>query len=132
MKVNLLIGKFRSKDTAKLAIQKLGEHNFFQISFHQIGKTPTQGVDMMSNAYAGELPLHARGVLGSDVAIEGSSAADFYNKEDAKKIMGGDTKPPNAYAVAVNITDSDNPKLAEEMLIKYGADTEFREIDVEE
>jgi hypothetical protein len=132
MRIRLVIGKFRSRDTARLAIQKLGEHGFLKVSFHQIGDTPTEGMDHMSNAYAGELPLQARGVLGSDVAIEGRSAANLYNKEDARKIMGGDTKPPNAYAVAVNITDSPKGLFAQEILAKNGADTEFHEVDVED
>lgn len=130
MKVKLVIGKFRSKDTATMAIERLGQNGFLQVSFHQIGKTPVSGVDTMSNAYAGELPLYARGVLGSDVAIEGTG--DFYSKEDARKIMGGDTKPPNAYAVAVNITDSRLPSLAEEILAQTGADTETHEVDIDE
>jgi hypothetical protein len=130
LKLSLIIGKFRSKDTARLAIQKLGEHGFLKVSFHQIDKTPTEGMDSMSNAYAGELPLQARGILGSDIAIEGRTAADIYDKEAAKRMMGGDTKPPNAYAVVVNVTDSENPHFAEEILAKNGADTETHLVDV--
>jgi hypothetical protein len=132
MKVNLIIGKFRSKDTTKLAITRLGELGFTQVSFHQIGDTPTQGMDQMNNAYAGEIPIHVRGILGSDVAIEGRSAADFYDKEAARRMMGEDAKPPNAYALAVNVTDSPKPELAEEILAKFGADTEKHEVEVDE
>ena len=132
MKLSLTIGKFRSKDTARLAIQKLGEHGFLKVSFHQIDKTPTEGMDSMSNAYAAELPLQARGILGSDIAIEGRSAANIYDKDAAERIMGGDTKPPNAYAVVVNVTDSEKPHFAEEILAKNGADIETHLVDVDE
>ena len=132
MKLKLVIGEFRSKDTAYQCIQKLGELEFMDVSFYQIGKTPVEGMDQLSNAYAGELPHYARGTLGSDIAIEGRTNATFYNKEDARKIMGGDTKPDNAYAIAVNILDRQNPDLAKKILKQHGADVEMKELDTDE
>ncbi|MDW7650251.1 MAG: hypothetical protein SCK29_05665 [Bacillota bacterium] len=132
MKLNLVIGKFRSKDNARLAIWELGEQGYLKVSFHQIGETPVEGVDPMNNPYSGELPLYARGVMGSDIAIEGRSASDLYDHEAAEKMMGEDTKIPNAYAVAVNVTDSKKPHFAVDILKKHGADTETHEVDVAE
>lgn len=130
MKVKLVIGKFRSKDNARLAIWELGEQGYLKLSFHQIGDTPAEGVDQMNNPYSGELPLYARGVMGSDIAVEGRSSADLYSADDAEKIMGGPIREPNAYAVAVNVTDSKNPHFAVDILKKHGADTETHEVDV--
>ncbi|MBS3900448.1 MAG: hypothetical protein KGZ54_00300 [Dethiobacter sp.] len=71
MNVHLVIGEFRSRDTAQRAIEELGRHGFLKTSIYQIGNTPVEGIDTMKNSYAGELPLFGRGVKGSDVAIEG-------------------------------------------------------------
>ncbi|NLM46880.1 MAG: hypothetical protein GX200_08780 [Firmicutes bacterium] len=129
MKLKLYFGRFRSKDTAKQCIKKLGEAGFLDVTFYQTGEAPEQGVDTLSNAYAGELPLYARGVLGSDLAVEGRTNARLYNKEDADKIMGGVTKPENVYTVVVNITDSKNKEKAEKILRRHGADVEVKELD---
>ncbi|MCR3921483.1 MAG: hypothetical protein NUK65_03070 [Firmicutes bacterium] len=132
MKEEVVIGKFRSKDTATQAIQKLGEEGFMDVSFHQISATPSQGMDNLSNAYAGELPLFARGVLGSDIAIEGRSTDHLYNEEDAIKLMGKGSKVPSAYAVAVHIIDQQNRQHAQTILERHGADVELKEIEVDE
>lgn len=134
MDVHLVIGKFRSKDTAQRAIEELGRHGFLKISFHQIGKTPVEGIDTMKNAYAGELPAFARGVKGSDIAIEGRTNEKnlLYSEEDARKIMGGEIDEPSAYAVAINVTDHQEPEFAVKMLQRYGADTEKHTVAAEQ
>ncbi|HHX74940.1 MAG TPA: hypothetical protein GX699_08575 [Firmicutes bacterium] len=132
MKLKLYFGSFRSKDTAKQCIQKLGEAGFLDVAFYQSGETPAQGIDTLSNAYAGELPHYARGTLGSDLAVEGRTNARLYNTEDARKIMGGDTKPDNVYTVVVNITDSKNKEEAAEILHRHGAEVEAKELDPDE
>ncbi|MCW3491552.1 hypothetical protein [Dethiobacter alkaliphilus] len=132
MKVNLVIGKFRSKDNARLAIWELGEQGFMKVSFHQLTDDPVEGVDPMNNAYSAELPLYARGVMGSDVAVEGRSSSNLYNEEDAKKMMGEGTHLPAAYAVAVNVTESDKPHFAVDILNKHGANAQTYETEVED
>ncbi|NLM52293.1 MAG: hypothetical protein GX197_05680 [Firmicutes bacterium] len=127
--LKICLGEFRSKETALQCIQKLGEHKFFDLWFFQTGDTPTEGINTLENAYAGELPLFARGTPGSDLAIEGRSHAHLYDKETAKKIMGGDTKPDNIYTVAVNITNIKNPDAVMEILRQYGADVKIKEIN---
>lgn len=125
------LGEFRSKDTAMQCIQKLGEHNFFDLRFFQTGDTPFEGINTMENAYAGELPLSARGTPGSDIAVEGRAATPLYDKEALKKIMGDDTKLENAYIVAVNITNLENPDDVEdvmEIFRQYGADVNIVKI----
>ncbi|MBS4023495.1 MAG: hypothetical protein KGZ79_13925 [Dethiobacter sp.] len=131
MKQRVVIGKFRSQDNARLAIWELGEQGYCQVFFYQIGKEPVQGVDPMNNPYSGELPAYARGVMGSDIAVEGRSSANLYSAEDAKRIMGGQTGEPPAYAVAVNVTDSEKPHFAEDILNKHGADSETHEIETD-
>jgi hypothetical protein len=132
MKVKVVIGKFRSKDNARLAVWELGKQGYCQACFYQIGNTPTEGVDPMNNAYSGELPLYARGVMGSDIAVEGRSGANIYSADDAEKIMGGETREPNAYAVVVNVTDSEKPHFARDILKKHGADATAHEFEAEE
>ncbi|NLN07085.1 MAG: hypothetical protein GX167_05630 [Firmicutes bacterium] len=131
MELKLYFGSFRSKDTAKQCIKKLGEAGFLDVAFYQMGETPAQGIDTLSNAYAGELPHYARGILGSDLAVEGRTNTRLYNKKDAEKIMGGETKPDNVYTVVVNITGCENKETAEEILRRYGADVEVKELDTE-
>lgn len=132
MKVKLVFGKFVSKDNARLAIWELGEQGYLKVSFHQIGEAHVEGVDPMNNPYSGELPFYARGVMGSDIAVEGRSSSDLYSQEDAEKIMGGQTRLDNAYAVVVNVTDSKQPHFAVDILKKHGADTETHEVEVDE
>jgi hypothetical protein len=40
MKLKLYFGSFRSKDTAKQCIQKLGEAGFLDVAFYQSGEIP--------------------------------------------------------------------------------------------
>ncbi|NLP36714.1 MAG: hypothetical protein GX357_03600 [Firmicutes bacterium] len=95
----------------------------------QINAAPAEGINTLENAYAGELPLFARGTPGSDLATEGRSNAHLYDKETAKKIMGGDTKPDNVYTVAVNITNIKKTDTVMEILRQYGADIKIKEIN---
>ncbi len=132
MKVNVVVGKFRSRDTARLAVRELGEQGYYQVFFHQLTEEPVQGVDPMNNPYSGELPAFARGVMGSDIAVEGRSDENLYNKDDVLMIMGGKTGEPPAFAVAVNVTHSEKPHFAEDILKKHGAVTSTHEFDVEE
>ncbi len=124
MNVHLVIGEFRSRDTAQRAIEELGRHGFLKTSIYQIGKTSVEGIDTMKNAYAGELPMFGRGVKGSDVAIEGRTNEKnlLYSEEDARKIMGGEIDEPSAYAVAVDITDHHDPEFVKKVLQHYGGD----------
>ena len=131
MKVRVVIGNFRSHDNARLAVWELGKQGYCQVSFHQIGKEPTEGVDPMNNPYAGELPAYARGVMGSDIAVEGRSSANIYSADDAEKIMGGKTAEPPAFAVVVDVTHSEKQHFAEDILKKHGADTKTHEFEVE-
>ena len=127
MQPTIVIGEFRSLDTARLAIQKLHEHNFLDISLRQIGPAPGNSLDSMTNAYAGELPLFARGVPGSDVAVEGKTEA-LYSEEDAKEIMGGDVRAANAYAVVVRVRDESDRQLTKKILTMYGAETQYNKL----
>ena len=129
MKVRVVIGKFRSHDNARLAVWELGEQGYCQVSFRQIGKEPVEGVDPMNNPYSGELPAYARGVMGSDIAVEGRSSANIYSAEDAEKVMGGKTAESPAFAVVVNVTDSKKPHFAEDILKKHGADAQTHEFE---
>lgn len=130
MQTTVVIGEFRSLDTAKQAIQKLGEHGYMDIACRQIGPPPGESLDIMSNAYAGELPLFARGIPGSDVAVEGRTKTLLYNEEDAKKIMGEGSKVKNAYAIFVHVTEDTDPTQAEKLLKLHGADTHIKQVEV--
>ncbi|NLZ38737.1 MAG: hypothetical protein GX893_03930 [Firmicutes bacterium] len=121
MKSRVVLAEFRSKDTAKQAVQKLDEHGIRNVSLQQIGNTPIEGIDTMSNAYAGELPLFARGIKGSDIAIEGRTDALLYNRESAEKIMGEGNKVVNAYLITVEATTQEETRLVEKILRQYGA-----------
>ncbi|HHU30466.1 MAG: hypothetical protein QM368_01505 [Bacillota bacterium] len=129
--LKVCLGEFRSKDTAIQCIQKLGEHNFIDVYFFRTGKEPFEGMNPLKNAYAGELPHFARGTPGSDIAIEGRSNTRLYDKETAIKIMGDDTKPDNAYTLAVNITNIKNPGKVIEILRMHGADIKIKETNFE-
>ncbi len=121
MKSRVVLAEFRSKDTAKQAVQKLDEHGIRNVSLQQIGNTTIEGIDTMSNAYAGELPLFARGIKGSDIAIEGRTDALLYNRESAEKIMGEGNKVVNAYLITVEATTQEETRLVEKILRQYGA-----------
>jgi hypothetical protein len=47
------------------------------------------------------------------------------------KIMGDDTKPDNAYTLAVNITNIKNPGKVIEILRMHGADIKIKETNFE-
>lgn len=128
----MVVGEFRSQDTAKQAIQKLGEHGFTDVALQQIGPAPGNSLDIMSNAYAGELPLFARGIPGSDVAVEGRSNARLYSEDDARKMMGDGTKVDNAYVVFVPITKDADPQQAQRLLKLHGAETEVKQIEIKQ
>ncbi|NLZ92497.1 MAG: hypothetical protein GX922_00545 [Firmicutes bacterium] len=129
MKTKVVLAEFRSKDTAQQAIQKLGEHGIMGVSMQQIADTPIEGIDTMSNAYAGELPLFARGIKGSDIAIEGTTDTLLYNHETADQIMGEGAKVENAYLVAVDITNQEETKVVEKILQQHGAETRIKTIE---
>lgn len=129
MKRNILIGMFRSKDTAALAMEELSGQGYCIVNMYQLKDAPVEGVNPMKNPYAGELPLFARGVPGSDVAVEGRSSANLYSREDAEKIMGHDRGPDPAYALVIDVTDHRDKRYAEDILKKHGAVTSSQEID---
>lgn len=70
MKVNVVIGKFRSKAKARFAIWELGEHGYMKLSFHQIADTPVEGVDPMNNPYSGELPAYGANIENHTFDVE--------------------------------------------------------------
>lgn len=128
MKKNIVIGKFRSGDSAALAVKKLNGQGFDMVYLYQLSEAPVEGVNPMKNPYSGELPLFARGIPGSDIAVEGHSGEGLYNREDAVKIVGHDGPDP-AFAVVVDVTGHKNGHLAKDILNKNGADTSRHEIE---
>lgn len=132
METKVVLAEFRSQDTAQQAIQKLGEHGLMGVSMQQIANTPVEGIDMMSNAYAGELPVFARGIKGSDIAITGTTDTFLYNQEEAEELMGSETKVDNAYLLAVDVTNNEEAQVAENILQQHGADTKVKTIKLQD
>ncbi len=81
-----LNGYFASEVKAQEALSKIKEEDGFgELNLDYILSPRQERMNSLKNAYAGDLPGIARGVLGSDISLQGKSYDGLYDVETAHK-----------------------------------------------
>ena len=123
-----LNGYFAAESRARKALSTIKkEDGFGELNLDYILSPREERLNSLKNAYAGNLPGLARGVLGSDIAMQGKSYDGLYDVEtahkaarDKEKELTGVQDGGQIWRVTCVATQEERFDRFEQIIVEYG------------